>query len=135
MNRLGLCVLLLLTAGRLIPVASADSVTLAWTAPGDDGNTGTATAYDVRYSTAPITAGNFASAVRWTAVMSPRIAGSQDTTRITGLAPATTYYFALKAADEAGNVSGISNVVGWTTGGAPVDSLAPSAATGLHVKP
>ena len=33
----------------------ANQLTLAWTASGDDGTTGSATAYDIRYSTDPIT--------------------------------------------------------------------------------
>ena len=36
------------------------SVTLIWTAPGDDSLTGTATRYDIRYSLFPITDENFA---------------------------------------------------------------------------
>ncbi len=47
------------------------SVQLNWTAPGDDGNTGTATTYDIRYSTSAITAGNFSSATQVT-VRRPR---------------------------------------------------------------
>ncbi len=39
---------------------TTSSVDLSWTAPGDDGATGTATTYDVRYSTSTITAGNWA---------------------------------------------------------------------------
>src|SRR5689334_13498696 len=35
------------------------SVTLIWTAPGDDSLTGTATRYDIRYSLLPITEDNF----------------------------------------------------------------------------
>ena len=34
---------------------SPTAVTLSWTAPGDDGNWGTATEYDIRYSQSPIT--------------------------------------------------------------------------------
>src|SRR2546426_7990535 len=36
-----------------------DHVLLSWFAPGDDGNSGTATAYDLRWSTSPITDANF----------------------------------------------------------------------------
>ena len=42
--------------------AAALNVTLRWTATGDDGTSGTATQYDLRYSLAPITAQNFTSA-------------------------------------------------------------------------
>src|SRR3989304_2799228 len=48
-----------LTAGT--PTTS--SITLSWTAPGDDDNTGTATAYDIRYSTITIDATNWVAAV------------------------------------------------------------------------
>ncbi len=41
---------------------TATSVLLSWTAPGDDGNTGTATTYDVRYSSSAINDANFSSA-------------------------------------------------------------------------
>ena len=34
---------------------TSSSITLSWTAPGDDGNTGTATTYDIRYRTGPST--------------------------------------------------------------------------------
>ena len=37
----------------------ATAVKLTWTAPGDDGTVGTATSYDVRYSTGVINAGNW----------------------------------------------------------------------------
>ncbi|MFC0335641.1 hypothetical protein ACFOLF_21400 [Paenibacillus sepulcri] len=36
---------------------------MIWTAPGDDGTTGTAASYDIRVSTAPITDANFASTI------------------------------------------------------------------------
>lgn len=38
----------------VVDFGSTDA-TLTWTAPGDDGSVGTATAYDLRYSTSPIT--------------------------------------------------------------------------------
>src|SRR5207244_10654738 len=40
----------------------AGSVTLGWTAVGDDGRCGTATSYDLRASATPITRTNFTSA-------------------------------------------------------------------------
>ena len=39
-------------------------VNLKWTAPGDDGSTGTAASYDIRYSTSTIDDGNWASATQ-----------------------------------------------------------------------
>ena len=89
---------------------AASSVQLNWTAPGDDGATGTATTYDVRYSTSTITAGNWAPATQATGEPAPSVAGSSETFTVTGLSPSTTYYFAIKTSDEVPNESAISNV-------------------------
>jgi len=85
------------------------SITLTWTAPGDDGNNGTASQYDIRYSTSEITEENWNSATQCTGVPAPKPAGSSETFTVTGLSPNTTYYFALKTADEVPNWSPISN--------------------------
>lgn len=85
-------------------------VDLAWTAPGDDATTGTATSYDVRYSTSDITSdGQFSAATEATGEPSPSIAGTNETMTVSGLTPGTTYYFALKTSDEVPNVSALSN--------------------------
>jgi hypothetical protein len=89
---------------------TAISVLLAWTAPGDDGDTGAATQYDIRYSTAPITPANWASASECTGEAAPKAGGSAETFSIDGLTPETDYYFALEATDEAHNWSPLSNV-------------------------
>jgi hypothetical protein len=89
---------------------SNDYALLAWTAPGDDGSTGTAAGYDLRYSTQPITAGNFASATQVATPPPILAAGSAQSYAMTGLTGSTTYYFALKTRDEAGNWSAISNL-------------------------
>ncbi|RMD99733.1 MAG: hypothetical protein D6814_05025, partial [Calditrichaeota bacterium] len=88
---------------------SGSSITLQWTAPGDDGNSGTATQYEVRYSTSPITSANFSSATLAPNPPFPSPSGTLETMTITGLSSGTTYYFRLKTKDEAGNVSDISN--------------------------
>lgn len=95
--------------------ASPTSITLTWTAPGDDGNAGTAAQYDIRYSTSLITAQNFTSATQVADEPTPQAAGNAESFDITGLTPATNYYFAIKAADENGNWSAISNVVSAAT--------------------
>lgn len=97
-----------------------NSVTLSWTTPGDDGLLGTAAQFDIRYATSPITAASFASATRWTTgVPAPAASGAQQSVMVTGLSPATTYYFAIKTADEVPNWAGLSNVVSRTTAVAP----------------
>jgi hypothetical protein len=102
---------------------------LNWTAPGDDWDTGTATSYDIRYSTSLITAGNWASATQVTGEPTPKAAGQAETFQVRGLNPNTTYYFAIKTSDEVPNVSGLSNVASVTTD--PADSTAPAAITNL----
>ena len=90
--------------------ASDSAITVSWTAPGDDGNTGTATSYDLRYSTSLITAGNFDSATQVTGEPAPQPAGTSQSKVVSGLSPSTLYYFALKTSDEVPNASAMSNV-------------------------
>jgi len=99
----------------LVSGVASNSATLIWTAPGDDGNAGTAKSYDMRYSTAQITAANFASATAASGEPAPTVAGTSQFMTIGGLLPGTNYYFALKTSDEATNVSPISNVPFVTT--------------------
>src|SRR4029079_4398920 len=95
------------------------SIQLTWTAPGDDGTVGTASQYELRYSTALITASNFSSATQWMSMPAPTAAGTSQNVTVTGLSPSTTYYFAIKTVDNSGNWSTISNVVSKTTPDAP----------------
>jgi hypothetical protein len=93
------------------------TIDLMWTAPGDDGATGTAAAYDIRYQEGTaVTDANWATATQVTGEPSPKAGGSSETFTVTGLAPNTTYYFAMKTADEVPNWSPISNSpMGMTT--------------------
>ena len=105
------------------------SATLAWSAVGDDSLTGTATSYDIRYSTSPITAANFASATPVSGAPAPAAPGTAQSVVVHALARETTYYFAARVADEAGNASALSNVASTTT----TDTLAPAAINNLTV--
>ncbi len=107
------------------------SMSLRWTAPGDDGNVGTAAFYDVRYSTSAITTSNWGSASQATGEPTPAAAGTQQTLTINGLTPSRTYYAAIRATDSSGNVSGISNV---PTGTTP-DTVAPAPVHDLSLDP
>jgi hypothetical protein len=91
------------------------NVTLGWTAPGDDGMSGVLTTYDLRWSNQPITVENFSSATPMAVQPAPVTGGTAQTYVVLSLTPGTTYSFALRAADEAGNWSGMSNVVIATT--------------------
>ncbi|HYJ32483.1 MAG TPA: fibronectin type III domain-containing protein [Candidatus Binatia bacterium] len=98
------------------------SVSVRWTAPGDDGTTGTAASYDVRYSTSAITSSNWSSALQATGEPAPAAAGTSQSFTISGLSGSRTYYVAIKTTDDAGNVSVLSNVVNGTTS----DTVAPA---------
>ena len=89
----------------------AESVTLTWTAPGDDDHQGRASQYDLRCATYPITLSNWYLTERIAGVPAPQEAGSRETMTVNGLSPGLTYYFAIKSADEALNWSPMSNVV------------------------
>lgn len=94
--------------------AAALNVTLRWTATGDDGSSGTATQYDLRYSLSPITAQNFTSAIAIPGVPAPRPAGSSETFIAPNLPNVPLLYIALRVRDEAGNWSAISNVLSYS---------------------
>jgi hypothetical protein len=96
-------------------MVTAVTVKLAWTAPGDDGADGTAFAYDLRYALTPITAETWDAALRAEGTPTPGFHGSAESYMVTGLEQATGYYFALKAIDNAGNVSALSNEVSKST--------------------
>ncbi len=50
-----------------------------------------------------------------TGVPTPAVAGTPESMEVTGLAPQTTYYFAIKTSDEIPNVSQVSNSAGEQT--------------------
>ena len=124
--------LAVITGAMLVSAVNAraqdatNSVQLTWTAPGDDSLSGRAAQYDLRYSTAPISAGNFAAATRVTGMPAPATSGASESFLIAGLSPNTTYWFAIKTADEVPNWSGLSNLVQHTTSAVSGDSIAPA---------
>lgn len=98
--------------------AQVPSVTLDWTAPGDDGNVGTATTYQMRWSTTrPDTTSATAMDSWWAAATAvtnlpaPQVSGTRQSVTVSGPFPAGfTYYFVMRAADEVPNWSGYSNI-------------------------
>lgn len=100
--------------------SSGGEVDLTWTAPGDDGNVGTAATYDVRYI--PYANGPIDTEEEWQAATqaigepSPSPAGTPESWTVTGLTPGEAYYFVLKTADEVPNWSDLSNSP-WATAG------------------
>jgi hypothetical protein len=108
--------------------ASPDSVTLQWTAPGDDGSIGTASVYHMKMSNSTITSANWASAFDVPGLPVPMIAGTHQSLVVHGLTNGVTYYFAIRAEDDAGNLGPISNVVQWDW---VLDTAPPAAPTGI----
>ena len=107
------------------------SASIRWSAPGDDGTTGTASSYDIRYSNTAITTANWGSATQVSGEPTPAVAGTQQTFTVSGLTPSRTYYVAIRATDNAGNLSGLSNVPTATT----ADTIAPAPVRDLSLNP
>ena len=116
--------------GMISDLATSDpgsnTMVLSWTATGDDGGTGTAAQYEVRYSTTPIDDANFALATRAGSEPAPGPAGAAQTMEVRGLAHSTTYDFAVRAFDEWGNGGPVSNISVNTTLGPPTATLTPA---------
>ncbi len=110
---------------RVTVVADRNAM-LAWTAPGDDMQSGSQVAqYEVRYSTSSFTAANFASqplAPEPAITVGP---GGTQGYALTALTPGQNYWVAMRSRDDAGNWSFVSNVVQFT---ASVNDLTPPAA-------
>ena len=98
-----------------VAAVTSTSVQLAWTAPGDDGDTGEAASYDLRYATETITDENWSQALAVNDLPAPGAPGSDESITAWDLDPTTTYYFALKTSDEVPNTSALSNVVSAST--------------------
>lgn len=90
-------------------------ITLRWKAPGNDGSVGTAASYDIRYSLSQITESNWSTATQVSGEPAPKLSGTSQTYKVTGLKVNTAYYFAIKTTDTSGKVSDLSNVASGAT--------------------
>lgn len=91
------------------------SLSLSFSATGDNANAGHARAYDIRYAPTPLTEETWAAATPYQNAYRPAAAGARELLRLTGLSPATTYHVGIKALDERGNVSGLATASCTTT--------------------
>ena len=93
------------------------TVSLHWTAPGDDGRDGVAFQFELRFTTGDLSDGaSWVSAFQVPDEPLPESSGTDQEYTVTGLFPETTYRFAVKTRDEVEeNWSGLSNVVSVTT--------------------
>ena len=96
-------------AASAVPVA-----VLHWTATGDDGSSGRATRYDIRRSVMPITSANYYLADTVGGAPLPTSSGTAQSCAVILPVAGLTYYFALRAGDERGNWSVVSNVASYT---------------------
>ncbi|MBN1825519.1 MAG: right-handed parallel beta-helix repeat-containing protein [Candidatus Eisenbacteria bacterium] len=107
------------------------SAVLAWTAPGDDGWEGTASTYDLRRSTVRILEEAWSTRTQIAGEPSPKPAFSPETLAVVGLYGAATIHFALRAADETGNWSGVSNSAVFDEGEPRVHEVRPDGLGGF----
>lgn len=98
-------------AGTARPSSGYGSIELSWLAPGDDGDTGAAQYYIIKYSLSPINAINWDSATTAAGAPEPLPAGTPQSCTITGLERGRRYYVAMKAVDDCNNCSPLSEVV------------------------
>ncbi len=76
------------------------TIDISWTAPGDDGMTGTASGYVVKYSQSQITDANFDAASTYSQSWTPKAAGQIESYTLSNLSAGTLYYVAVKAYDD-----------------------------------
>jgi len=121
---------------RILDLEAVDpaphAFTFRFTAPGDDGNEGTAAAYELRRGPGPVTEETWDWAVPLASLGSPRPAGSRESVRLVAFQPGTTVHVAVRTRDHAGSWGSVSNDVTVST---PVDDVAPGPVTDLHVTP
>jgi hypothetical protein len=97
----------------IIPDLDPGDVLLHWTATGDDENIGRAAGYDIRYF--PYQFGPIDNEIKWNLAIRvigepmPGPSGQPDSMTVRGLTPGASYYFCIKAFDDAGNYSALSN--------------------------
>ncbi len=87
---------------------------ISWSAPGDQCTNAACAEYELRFSGKPFTECNFSSGTRLSTAR-PQPPGKQECVALVGLTCNATYYFAVRAKDDAGNWSVLSNVVSQAT--------------------
>lgn len=98
-----------------VSAVTSGSITLQWTAPGDDGMTGTADQYDIRWSdSAGISDMNWAGTAECSNIPSPASGGTVQTLVVGGLQSGRTYYFGIRAVDDTHNWTWVSSAAGTT---------------------
>lgn len=103
------------TIGDLaVSLVAPDSARLSWTAPGDDGGSGRAVAYDLRFTSISSSIGSTDAGTTRLVAPAPGPAGASEGVTVPAAEPGVTGWYWLCTNDEAGNTSGRSNVVEFT---------------------
>lgn len=118
--------------GLMAEITSGTSLRLRWNAPGDDGQAGTASSYDLRVSGAPLDSANFADATALPTA-APHAASFAETLSVGGLTPGATYWFAMRATDDFDNVGPLSSPFSVTVSAPSTGVAAGAAAFALRV--
>lgn len=89
------------------------TIALNWTSAGDDGTSGCADYFELRYSSGVINSGNFGSAtlISYGPPACPR---ATECGAVSSLASCSLYYFAIKSRDEASNWSNLTIITATT---------------------
>lgn len=105
------------------------AIAFTWTAPGGDGALGRAARYEMNVTPVAAEAGTFRAGAVRSDLPPPDPANTPQRWRITGLAPGTSVFVAVRAIDSTGNVAPVSNVVHAVTPlGPPVHVTGPPLA-------
>ena len=117
------------------PGETMGSIRLNWTAPGDDGTTGTVSSYHVRTSTYPIhTEEDWDNAGGKTGEPIPSPFGTPEEMTVTGLNPGTYIYAMIRAQDDFFNWSPLGNCVHTMVRGTDFKGFVIDACTGDPVE-
>jgi len=91
------------------------SVNVRWSAPASPGSETPASAYDIRFATAPIDSFNFTQAPRISYPRIPAAPGAPESLSMSGLREGGSYWVAIRARNACGVWGPISNVLALTT--------------------
>jgi len=95
---------------------TANTATISFVAPGDDGDDGTVSGYEIRYLAATqMNEANFERATLVSAAVAPDEPGQVQTVKVEGLLPQTSYFVGIRAYDECQNKGPLTIVALATT--------------------
>ncbi len=123
-------------ASLVATTVAAESVTVQFTAPGDDGLVGMVSGYDIHVrANDPMTSDNFDDSMPIAATVAPGPSGSTQSVEIDGLLPETNYWVGVRAYDDCHNESELQIVELTTTALQPGQVDACFIATAAYGSP